>query len=667
MPPPSSPRLGVRGHLVALAGFVCLAVAYSWPLPLHLRDGLPGPVSGDTGVYLWNLWVFRHAIVSHGATPFFTAEVFSLSPALPLALQNYTTLADVVAFPLLPRLGLVATFNVLLIGSGVASAYAMFLCARRLTGDTAAGWVAGLVFGFCPFMSARGMEHFSLVQAAPLPLFVMCFERLQFRPTTAAAAGTGVVLACAFLCDPYYAVYCLLMALFSIGNSAVLIRHSDPACRPRFRLLALDIALVCLAGLIAGMAISGGGQFEIFSLRIGLTRLYTPVLIFTVLVVVRAWLAVRHRVAWVWPSAIPAGRTLAAAALGAVVMLTPVLSALLGASAEREWARPTVFWRSSPPGLDLFALFVPNPLHPWFGRYFAEGARLMPGGFVENIASIPWTLTLVLLLASTGAARALPRYWVVFTVAAASLALGPFVRIGGVMTYVPTPWALLRYLPVIGAARMPQRMAAVMMLGLALLLAFALRAIRERLAARSPGRRWRLDAVTALVAAGLVWEMLPAPRVLYSPEVPAVNRLIAADPRPIRVLNLPFGLRDGMSSHGNASASAQYFQTVHEKQLLGGYVSRLPRRSVSRYRRLRVTRVLMALSEGREVPAWRAEAAIEQARAQAAVLNVGYVVVDTRVTSAELLAFTSAAFDLTFVASDGAYALYRTPLASPPP
>lgn len=666
MPLAPVPPLSVRAHLLALAGFACVATAYAWPLPLHLSESLPGPVSGDTGVYLWNLWVFRHAIVSHGSTPFFTAEVFSLSPAVPLALQNYTTLANVLAFPLLPHLGLVATFNLLLIGSGVASAYAMFLCARSLAGDAAAAWVAALAFGFSPFMSARGMEHFSLVQAAPLPLFVMLFERLQLRPTTAGAAGSGAVLACAFLCDPYYGVYCLLMALFAVAHSAVLIRHSSLTCHPRSRPLALDIVLVCLAGLIAGMAISGGGQVEIFSVRLGLTKLYTPVLVFTVLAGVRVWLTLRRRVAWVWPSAVPTGRTLATAALAGAVLLTPVLSALVDASAEREWMRPTVFWRSSPPGLDLFALFVPNPLHPWFGRYFVDGARLMSGGFVENIASIPWTLTLVLLLASAGAARTLPRYWMIFTLSAGSLALGPFIRIGGVMTYVPTPWALLRYVPVIGAARMPQRMVAVVMLGLALLLAFGLRALRERLAS-APGGRWRGHAVTVLVAAALLWEMLPAPRVLYSAEVPAVNRIIAADPRPVHVLNLPFGLRDGLSSQGNANASAQYFQTVHEKQLLGGYVSRLPRRSIRRYRRLRVTRVLMALSEGRDVPAWRIRAAIEQARAQAALLNVGYVVVDTRLTSSELLAFTSAAFDLTFVASDGPYTLYRTPLATPPP
>ena len=33
------------------------------------------------------------------------------------------------------------------------------------------------------------------------------------------------------------------------------------------------------------------------------------------------------------------------------------------------------------------------------------------------------------------------------------LALGPFVHVAGVNTYLPTPWTLLRYVPLIGEAR----------------------------------------------------------------------------------------------------------------------------------------------------------------------------------------------------------------------
>jgi hypothetical protein len=656
--PEPMPASRVRCHAAALLGYVFVAAAFTWPLPLHMGSALLGPPSGDTGVYVWNLWVFRHEIVAHHQLPFFTREIFSLGTAVPLTLHNYTSLANILAFPLLPILGTVATFNLLTIASGAISAYAMFVVARRMTGDAVAAWVAGLAFGFAPFMSARAMAHFSLLQTAPLPLFALLLERLHAGPTRRLAAAAGVAVACAFLCDPYYAVYCLLIGGFAVAYSAVVIQPGAMPARPYLGRALLDIALVCLAGLIAGMIVRGGGRFEVFGIRVSMIRLYTPMLVFTVLAVARLWLAIRARVSLVFPTMLPPVRVLGMAGLACVVLLTPVLSALLGAAGESEWGNPRVLWRSSPGGLDLFALFVPNPLNPWFGRFFVEGARQMPGGFVENVGSIPWVLIAVLLIAAGFAGR-LPRYWLAFTAFFGLLALGPFVRIAGQMTYVPTPWALLRYLPVIGAARMPTRMMALVMLGLAMLLAFALRDLRRRV-------RWPA-ALSAAVAAALLLEMLPAPRELYSAAVPSVNRIIAADPRPLRVMNLPFGLRDGLSSYGNTDATGQFNQTVHEKQLIGGYISRLRNRDVVEYRRMRVTSALIDLSEGQELSEERRQNVINRAHVIMPALNLGYVVVNTDTASEDLIEFARAAFDLTPVASDGPFVLYRTPLASPLP
>jgi hypothetical protein len=159
--------------------------------------------------------------------------------------------------------------------------------------------------------------------------------------------------------------------------------------------------------------------------------------------------------------------------------------------------------------------------------------------------------------------------------------------------------------------------------------------------------------------------MLPAPRTLHSAAVPSVNRIIAADPRAVRVMNLPFGMRDGLSSHGNTTAASQFNQTVHEKPLIGGYISRLPRRDVAEYRRISVTRALLELSEGRTLPEWQRQEVIGRTHEVMPRLNIGYVVVNTDLASEDLVSFALAAFDLTRVASDGPYVLYRTPLAPP--
>jgi hypothetical protein len=201
------------------------------------------------------------------------------------------------------------------------------------------------------------------------------------------------------------------------------------------------------------------------------------------------------------------------------------------------------------------------------------------------------------------------------------------------------PWALGRYLPVIGEARMPQRFSILVFLGLTVLLAAALAALT---------RRWppRRTLILATAGLALALELWPAPRELFAADVPGVFRTVAADPRAVRVLELPFGLRDGLSSLGDFGAGSLYYQTFHHKDLVGGYVSRIDERTKDAYRREPLTRALMDFAEGREPTADLRAAAVSSAPAFIDRLNLQYVVIDRpRVTPAHH-AFAVEAFGL---------------------
>lgn len=650
------PAKGARLHAVALFGYLCVALVFAWPLPLHLGDRLLGPIGGDTGVYVWNLWVFRHEIVEHGRFPFFTGEILALNAGAPLTLHNYTSLANVIAFPLLPWFGTVTTFNVLTIASGIVSAFAAFLLLRRLSGDATAAWVGGLLFGFSPFMTARSTAHFSLVQAAALPAFALALDRVLESPTLARGAAAGALVGVAFLCDPYYAVYCLLMAGYAASWMVISVQRGGARAVPAGFRVGVDIAIMCVAGLVAGVMIRGGGWFEFLGIRVSMTHLYTPMLVLTLLVLVRLWMALRPRIAWMPAALRPHLRTAAVAVVMCVLVLSPVLTVMAAHLGERQWIAPKTFWRSSPSGLDVLAYLVPNPTSQWLGWIASDWLAAGNGGVVENTAAIPWTVTFAIAIALLYAGLRLPRYWVVFTSGAALLSLGPFVSIAGWQTHVPTPWSLLRYLPVIGATRMPARVSILVMLGAAVLLTLALRALRAR-----STRPWM---PATIVASFLLVELVPAPRPLHPVSVPSFYKQIAADPRPLRVLTLPFGLRDGTTSHGNFFASTQFYQTVHEKPLVGGYLSRLPSRGIEPYRRSHRLSVLMDLSARRPVSPERLELAIERAHIHPLRLDIGYVVIHTGLVSPQLVSYAQAAFDLEFVTAEGGQALYRTPLAT---
>jgi hypothetical protein len=237
--------------------------------------------------------------------------------------------------------------------------------------------------------------------------------------------------------------------------------------------------------------------------------------------------------------------------------------------------------------------------------------------------------------------------WVAFVFLFASLAVGPFVHVAGVNTYLPGPWAFLRYVPLISAARAPGRFAIPAMLAFALLFGYALRYLCDR----HPGRR---QLTFGMVAAVLLFELLPAPRTLYSAEVPDIYRIIASDPRDVRVLQLPFGFRDGESSLGNFNPAFQYYQTFHGKRLIGAYLSRISPNEIGRQRRRWLTlRALIALSEGKTLSPEVLRVYKSRGPRFIRRANLGYVIISPQ-ASPQLREFAIEAFGLVKLAdSDG--------------
>ena len=333
-------------------------------------------------------------------------------------------------------------------------------------------------------------------------------------------------------------------------------------------------------------------------------------------------------------------------AVTGLVILAPWVYALAARALGGQSVAYRVFWRSSPAGVDALSFFMPNPSHPLFGFLWQGWLTARPGGFEENVAAIPIVVFLVVgvVLWRTGAR--LSRYWLGLTLAFGALALGPFVLVGGMNTYVPAPWALLRYVPVIGMARSPARFSVVMMMGVAVLAALAI----DRILAWNPGRR-RL--VLGVLGAVLLFELLPAPRVLYSAVPPAIYARIASDPRDVRVLNLPFGVRDGLSSAGNFSAASQFYQTFHGKPLVGGYLSRVSPSRIERFRSLPTRRALMILSEGRTLTPQEMAEVEPRARTFLARGDIGYVIINRSRASPALVSFALEMFDLEKIGEAG--------------
>lgn len=630
----------LRSVLAACAAYLALALGFSWPLPLGLSTRLLGNPGGDAGVYVWNLWVFRHELVDYGRSPFFTSTLFAPAEHTGLALHNYTVFADLLALPWLNVLGLIATFNAVYLVIAALNGLGLFLLARHLTRDTPAAFLAGASFAFSPFLMTRATEHFSLLTAAALPVFLLLLLRARETLQRRHAIGAGAALAGAFFSDAYYGVFCLLMAGYALAGW-LLEAYSRPepaSAREGRSRRALGTLLLVVAGVTV---------WQMSSRR----TLYTPVLLLTLLALgywaSAARLGLRLRAPT--PSWRVGLRLVAWGLATAASALLPLLHAFASSWAEGRYVQPEVNWRSSPPGIDVLALLIPNPNHPLFGWIGRDWLALRPNGYVENVASQSLVVLAVLAAAALRRPGSLPRFWVGFTGLFALLAAGPFVRVAALDTHVPTPWTLLRYVPVLANARSPTRFAVLVTLGSAILFAHALKALR-----RDALRGGALAGVAGL----LLFELLPAPRTLFDARIPRVYQRIASDPSDVTVLELPVGVRSGASNEGNFSAFSQFCQTAHGKSLFGGYLSRVEPQRVEAYRRFPLLDALFTLSSGGELTEEQGERARLDRRRFREEARLGYVVIDTERASARLQRFAINVLRLRKVGAEGRYDLY---------
>jgi hypothetical protein len=600
---------------------------------------------------VWNQWVF-HQELTTGHNPLATEKILSLTSRVDLTQHNYTAFLNLLALPLISALGIVTSFNVVFLFVTVLNALAAYGLIRKATAaNRFEAFLGGLVFGWAPAMIARTTGHFSLVAAAALPVFLWALINAERSRSTGHAILVGLCMAWAALSDAYYGVYCLMIAIVYVATVLLRVTRSPQQVRRPWVWL-IDVLIVCLGGLIAGLVLGRGGEFTLLGVPVHVRSLYNPVLLLTALAIVRflLWWRPHVELSTLGPSPIKA---LVIAALACAGPLAPVLSGLSERISEGRFVSPTIFWRSSPRGVDLLSFVTPNPLHPVVRLFTPDPLAVRPTHYVEFTASLS-LIAIAIVGVAMWQARYRPRAgWLIITIGFALLALGPFIHIAGGNTYVPGPWAFLRYAPGFGLARMPSRFAIVALLGLAVLMAGALAAIGERW----PQRR-RLIGV---IAGGLlVFELWPAPRTLYSAAVSPLYDRIAADSRDVRVLVLPFGVRDGTWETGNFRPRSQYNQTRHGKALIGGYLSRISPKRIEKMRTQYPTLdALSKLSESK--PLDPAVTTILRERGDRLVTqgNIGYVVIDERFIPPERAALVIETFRLREVQRDRHLVLYQ--------
>ncbi|RME49914.1 MAG: hypothetical protein D6796_04095, partial [Caldilineae bacterium] len=593
-----------RTHLLVLSLYLLLTLALTWPWAAHFGDAFPGSATWafDESTFVWNIWRFKHNLLDLRQSPLYTTDIF-WPLGISLVLYTYNFLNALLGLPLLLAVNLPVAANTTLLLAYLLSGYGTYLLVRYLLprhpAAQGAAFVAGAVYAFSASRAVfAALGHYDIVSTGFIPFFTLFFLKTLREPGWKNPALAGFFAALCLLAEMIFGVFLLFLALI------LLLFHHPPLWRRApLRLLAR----LTLLGAVAAV-------------------LWGPVML-------------------------------------------PILRAFAGGDfALQGWGESLKL------SADLFGWFTPTALHPLWGSDWVARLRQVQEGTAPfsdvNTVFLGYGVPLLALVGFV-AFRRQAKGWATGVVVFALFTLGPLLQIRGRFLFpldnllreqgipqdvtFPMPFALLHYLPVIRANRVPARFSVVLELCLAVLVGFGVYRIlgfkfqvssfkfqvssfKFRVSGfgfRVPGfkfqvRGWARVGASALLVAFALFDRLALPLPLTSAAVPDVYAKIGAEAGDFALLQLPLGWRNSFGVFGAERTQIQYYQHVHRKPMLGGNISRAPAFKFDYYRNIPLFQAIARTELPESDPPVDAET-LARARAQAADLmtlyNVRYVVI----------------------------------------
>jgi hypothetical protein len=619
---------------------------------------------------VWNMWWFKFSLLNLGQSPLHTDYIF-YPLGIDLVLYTYNFFNALLGLPLQMVLPLPLASNLVILFAYVMSGYGgyllvLYLLTRgRRTGmgqdgvlpRRVAAFVAGAAYAFAASrMIYAALGHYDMVTAQWFPFYVLFFLKTLRQPGYRHAVLAGVFAACALLAEMIFGVFLLFVTL-------ILLFFEWLAPQP----------------LIA--AETQGENRKPARLR----REMIP--------------------------------RLAVLALTAALLWSPVMLPVLRAFGQGDYAL-TGWGEGLKLSADLAGWFTPTALHPLFGvRDWPAYLRAVVEGhtpFLDvNTVFLGYGILALAIIGAVGAWKQ-ARAWAWSAIAFAVFTLGPLLQVNGHYLFpldnllreqglaqdvtIPLPFALLHYIPIIKANRVPNRFSAVLSLALAVLVGYGVAYLLAKISNlksanqqihKSPISNLQpptsnLQSPISVLIAGCVllsivlFDQVSAPLPLTDARVPAPYAQIASEPGDFAILQLPLGWRNSFGTRGAERTQLQYYQSLDHKRMLAGNISRAPDFKFDYFTRIPLFRALTEVELYRQPDA----ETLARARAQAGELmtlyDVRYLVVHEPISlrypyidtmpAARDLAFALLPLDLDPVASgDGAtaYQVVQPPLPDP--
>jgi hypothetical protein len=194
------------------------------------------------------------------------------------------------------------------------------------------------------------------------------------------------------------------------------------------------------------------------------------------------------------------------------------------------------------------------------------------------------------------------------------------------------PFLILHYIPIIRENRVPNRYSLLAMLGLAILVAYAVYWIWSRIADHINGaKRAVLVMTNALVLSILIGEHMAVPLPLTDARIPGIYAQIKAEPGDFAILTLPIGWRNSFGQAGAEDTRTQFYASAAQKHLLTGQIQRNPDSLFKYFTQLPVLKSLVELETYQDVSDEQRTADRKFAPLLASFFDIRYLVVNAEV------------------------------------
>jgi len=235
-----------REYTALLLLFLLIAVAFTWPLILHMHDGMLGG-RHDPLLNTWILSWDAKAIFTH-PSGLFQANILYPSRDV-LAYSEHMLALGVMAAPIIyATSNPVLAYNLLILLGLVFTAFGGYLLVKELTGSRWGGLAGGLFFAFCPYKIGT-LAHLQILFCPFLPLMLLYLHRYLERGGRREVVLFGLFFLLQSLVSWHYLVFCSLSGGLLWLWSALSARRAREWSRLGWAALAILVVAVLVLPL----------------------------------------------------------------------------------------------------------------------------------------------------------------------------------------------------------------------------------------------------------------------------------------------------------------------------------------------------------------------------------------------------------------------------------